>query len=118
MNGQQKFEAIRQWVRDWVEQNRAAFAELGGAFEEREGADWDGTPFYTVDCIAPHCMARIVVSTPAFHPFRFVHMEVLDADTERELFSWHDAHHAATRDAVQTALQSVQALLLAANKAA
>lgn len=50
MSEQQRFETIRQWVRDWVAQNRAVFAERGGEMKERDGMDDDGTAFYAVDC--------------------------------------------------------------------
>lgn len=49
MNEQKQVEIIRQWVRDWVAQNRAVFAERGGEMKERDGMD-DGTAFYAVDC--------------------------------------------------------------------
>ena len=47
MSEQQRFETIRRLVRDWVDNNRAAFARQGGEVEEHEGADWDGAAFYT-----------------------------------------------------------------------
>ncbi|WP_369583453.1 hypothetical protein [Kingella oralis] len=105
-------------VRDWVNQNRAAFAEQGGEIEEREGVDWDGAAFYMVDCIMPHCVARIMVTMPAFYPFRFVSMEVLSVETEEDLFRWHDGGCAATGEAIQTALRHLQEILLATQKAA
>ena len=79
---QKQFEAIRQMVRDWVNQNRVASAEQGGEIEEREGVDWDGAAFYMVDGIMPHGVARIMVTMPAFHPFRFINMEALSVATE------------------------------------
>ena len=45
-----KLKPSRQWVRDWVVQNRAVFAERGGEMKERDGMDDDGTAFYAVDC--------------------------------------------------------------------
>ena len=47
MSEQQRFETIRRLVRDWVDNNRAAFARQDGEVEEHEGADWDGAAFYT-----------------------------------------------------------------------
>ena len=69
-------------VHGWVNQNRVASAEQGGEIEEREGVDWDDAAFYMVDCIMPHCVARIMVTMPAFHPFRFISMEALSVATE------------------------------------
>lgn len=62
MSEQQRFETIRRLVRDWVDNNRAAFARQGGEVEEHEGADWDGAAFYTATCLLPHCVARVVVN--------------------------------------------------------
>ena len=77
MNEQKQVETIRQWVRDWVNKNRAALAQQGGQFEERDGVDEYDAAFYTVYCIMPHCM-----------------------------------------DAIQTALQQLQAILFATKEAA
>ena len=118
MNEQQKFETIRQWVRNWVTQNRAAFDEQGGELEEREGVDWDSAAFYMVDGIMPHCVARIMVTMPAFHPFRFISMEALSVATEKDLLNWHDGYQRVTHDAIATALRHLQEILLATKKAA
>ena len=118
MSEQKRFEAIHQMVRDWIMQNRAALAEQGGELEEREGVDWDGAAFYTVDCIMPHCVARIMVTMPAVHPFRFISMEALSVATEKDLLNWHDGGCEVSDDAIQTALQNLQEILLETNKAA
>jgi hypothetical protein len=115
---QKQFEAIRQIVRGWVNQNRVAFAEQGGEIEEREGVDWDGAAFYMVDGIMPYCVVQVVVTMPAFYPFRFISMEALGVETEEDLFRWHDGDCAATGEAIQTALRHLQEILLATQKAA
>ena len=111
MSEQKQFETIRQQVRDWVTQNRAIFAERGGEMEERDGVD-DGAAFYAVDCIMLHGVARIMVTMPAFHPFRFVGMEALSAETGDCLLNWHDGDGWATDEAIQTALRHLQDILL------
>ena len=118
MSEQQRFETIRQWVRDWVNKNRAALVQQGGQFEERNGTDEDGAAFYTVYCIMPHCVAQIVVTMPTFHPFQFIGMEALDYETGGDVFSWHDGYRATNDDAIQSALQQLQAILFAIKKAA
>ena len=105
-------------VRDWVKQNRVASAEQGGEIEEREGVDWDGAAFYMVDCIMPHCVARIMVTMPAFHPFRFISMEALSVATGENVFNWHDGYQRVTHDVIATALRHLQEILLATKKAA
>ena len=105
-------------VRGWVNQNRVASAEQGGEIEEREGVDWDGAAFYALDCIMPHCVARIMVTMPAFHPFRFISMEALSVATEKDLLNWYDGDCEISDDAIQTALRHLQEILLATNKAA
>lgn len=118
MSEQQRFETIRQWVRDWGNKNRAALAQQGGQFEERDGVDEYDAAFYTVYCIMPHCVAQIVVTMPAFRPFQFISMEALDYETESDVFSWHDGYRATSDDAIQTALQQLQAILFATKEAA
>ena len=105
-------------VRDWITQNRAALAEQGGELEEREGVDWDGAAFYMVGCIMPHCVARIMVTMPAFHPFRFISMEALSVATGENVFNWHDGYQRVTHDVIATALRHLQEILLATKKAA
>ena len=112
MSEQQRFETIRRLVRDWVDNNRAAFARQGGEVEDHEGADWDGAAFYTATCLLPHCVARVVVTMPAFHPFRFVGMEALSAETGDCLLNWHDGDGWATDEAIQIALRHLQDILL------
>ena len=118
MSEQKRFEAIRQMVRDLVNQNRVASAEQGGEIEEHEGVDWDGAAFYMVDGIMPYCVAQVVVTMPAFYPFRFISMEALSVETEEDLFRWHDGGYEISDDAIQTALQNLQEILLATQKAA
>ena len=113
MSEQQRFETIRQWVRDWVNKNRAALAQQGGQFEERDGVDEYDAAFYTATCLLPHCVARVVVIMPAFHPFRFVGMEALSAETGDCLLNWHDGDGWATDETIQTALRHLQDILLA-----
>ena len=117
LSEQKQFETIRQQVRDWVTQNRAIFAERGGEMEERDGMD-DGTAFYAVDCIMPHGVARIMVTMPAFHPFRFISMEALSVATGENVFNWHDDYQCVTHNAISTALRHLQEILLATKKAA
>ena len=105
-------------MRDWVNKNRAALAQQGGQFEERDGVDEYDAAFYTVYCIMPHCVAQIVVTMPAFRPFQFISMEALDYETESDVFSWHDGYRATSDDAIQTALQQLQTILFATKKAA
>ena len=66
----------------------------------------------------PHCVAQIVVTMPAFRPFQFISMEALDYETESDVFSWHDGYRATSDDAIQTALQQLQAILFATKEAA
>ena len=105
MSEQKQFESIRQWVRDWVDNNRAALARQGGEVEEHEGADWDGAAFYTATCLLPHCVARVVVTMPAFHPFRFISMKALSVATGENVFNWHDDYQRVTHNAISTALR-------------
>ena len=88
-----------------------------GNAEPRDGVD-DGAAFYAVDCIMLHGVARIMVTMPAFHPFRFISMEALSVATGENVFNWHDGYQRVTHDAIATALRHLQEILLATKKAA